>query len=78
MKMLIDGFIPAILVDVPTDMPVMKEEVFGPIIPIYQFSNHEEAMEIANSTKFGLQVSVITPDITKALKAAYEIDPIEK
>lgn len=54
---------PTILVDVTTDMPVFKEEVFGPAVPIMPFDTFEEAVELSNKTGFGLGVSIFTKDI---------------
>lgn len=54
---------PTILVDVTTEMPVFKEEVFGPAIPVMAFDTFEEAVALSNSTSFGLGVSIFTKDI---------------
>jgi succinate-semialdehyde dehydrogenase/glutarate-semialdehyde dehydrogenase len=54
---------PTVLVNVTPDMPVFKEEVFGPAVPVVPFDTFEEAVELSNSTDFGLGVSVFTTDI---------------
>lgn len=54
---------PTILTDVTTDMPVFKEEVFGPVAPVMPFSTFEEAVELSNATEFGLGVTVFTENI---------------
>lgn len=54
---------PTILTDVTTDMPVFKEEVFGPVAPVMKFSTFEEAVELSNNTDFGLGVSIFTENI---------------
>lgn len=54
---------PTILIDVTTDMPVFKEEVFGPVAPVMPFSTFEEAVELSNATEFGLGVTVFTENI---------------
>lgn len=51
---------PTILNKVNQDMPVSKEEVFGPVLPIMQFETLEEAIEISNATNYGLGVSIFT------------------
>jgi len=66
-------FAPTVFTDVPPDARIMKEEVFGPIVPIYKFSSDSEAIEIANSTNFGLQASIFTRDYKRALKMASQI-----
>lgn len=54
---------PTVLTDVTTDMPVFKEEVFGPAVPVIPFDTFEEAVELSNKTDFGLGVSVFTTDV---------------
>lgn len=56
-------FSPTIVRNVTLDMPICNEEVFGPVLPIIEFETVEEAIEIANSTSFGLGVSIFTEDI---------------
>jgi len=56
-----------ILDNVTKDMDVAKDlEIFGPIIPIITFETDEEAVEIANQSKYGLSAAVITKDLKKA------------
>lgn len=55
-------YAPTILTNVNLDMPVCKEEVFGPVLPILTFESLEEAINISNATDFGLGVSVFTKD----------------
>lgn len=50
---------PTVLVDVTQDMRIMKEETFGPIIPIAKFTTVDEAVRLANDTEFGLSATVI-------------------
>lgn len=54
---------PTILTGVTTDMPVFKEEVFGPVAAVLPFDNFEEAVKLSNGTEFGLGVQVFTEDI---------------
>ncbi len=62
---------PAILIDVTTDMPVFKEEVFGPVAAVMAFDTFEEAVELSNATDFGLGVSVFTKDIEEITKKVH-------
>jgi len=55
-------------------MLVWKEEVFGPIAPIMTVDSDEEAIELANSSEFGLGGSVWTRDIDRGVKVAQEIE----
>lgn len=49
---------PTVLVDVTQDMKVITDETFGPVIPISKFKNVEEAIFLANDTRYGLSASV--------------------
>jgi len=51
---------PTVLVNVTDDMAIMHEETFGPVAPITTFTELEEAIEIANSTEFGLAAYFFT------------------
>ena len=53
-------FEPTILTDVTLDMPIFKEETFGPAIGITTFDTDQEAVELSNSSVFGLGVSIFT------------------
>lgn len=56
-----------ILDNVTKDMDVAKDmEIFGPVVPIISFETDEEALEIANQSKYGLSAAVITADLKKA------------
>ena len=54
---------PTILSNVSVKMPVFKEETFGPVVAITTFKTLEEAIELSNTSEFGLGVSVFTQDI---------------
>lgn len=59
---------PSILVDAKPEMPVFNEETFGPLAVIIKFKDFEEAVELSNSTSFGLGVSICTSNVEEALK----------
>lgn len=59
-------FRPTIFRNVLAEMEIAQEEVFGPIAPIITTDNEEEAMRIANDSKFGLGASIWTQDLEKA------------
>lgn len=65
---------PTVLVDVTPDMPVMKDEVFGPVAPVLAFKDVEQALHIANGSPYGLQSSVFSSNISTALKLANRLD----
>ncbi len=54
---------PTILTNITTEMPVFKEETFGPVAAIITFKTIEEAIELSNQSEFGLGVSIFTQDI---------------
>lgn len=66
---------PTILVDVRKDMDVAKDmEIFGPVMPIIGFDTEEEALEIANSSHFGLSGCVMTKDWKKGMNFARRVE----
>lgn len=66
-------YAPTLLDNVKTDMRVGQEEPFAPLAPVFHVSSDEEAIEVANSTKYGLQASIFTKNIARALKMARHI-----
>ncbi|MCC2685370.1 MAG: aldehyde dehydrogenase, partial [Paenibacillaceae bacterium] len=65
---------PTILMDTTEDMEVMKNECFGPVVPIITFETVEQAISIANRSSYGLQGAVYTRDIQKAIHIADELE----
>lgn len=63
-----------ILDNVTPKMRISWEEPFGPVLPIIHVKNHEEAIEIANQSEYGLQSSIFTKDIDLAFKIAEELE----
>ncbi len=61
---------PTVLVNVNHDMAVMNEETFGPLIPIMPFDSEQEAIEMANSTPYGLTASIWTTNPQTARRIA--------
>jgi acyl-CoA reductase-like NAD-dependent aldehyde dehydrogenase len=59
-------YLPTLLVDVPDDATIATEECFGPALPIFRVKDLDEAIERANSSKYGLGSSIWTKDIKKA------------
>jgi acyl-CoA reductase-like NAD-dependent aldehyde dehydrogenase len=69
-----DLLVPTVIADAPTDAKVSSEEVFGPLCTVTPFDTFEEAIALANSTRFGLQAGVFTRDVKNALRAARELE----
>lgn len=70
-----DGFYvpPTIFDDLDPDARILSEEVFGPVLAVSTFSSDEEALQLANSTKFGLSAGIWTSDIARAHTMAREV-----
>ncbi len=67
-------YLPTVLDKVKSHMELVQEETFGPIAPLIKVDGLKEAINVANDTKYGLQASIFTNNINKALKAAQSID----
>ena len=55
-------YAPTVLADVTHEMRIMREETFGPVLPIMPFDTEEEAVRLANDSEFGLAASIWTCD----------------
>jgi acyl-CoA reductase-like NAD-dependent aldehyde dehydrogenase len=64
---------PTILTGVEPSMTVMRDETFGPVVPIVEVGSLDEAIEQANSVPYGLGANVYTQDFEKMLKCMREI-----
>jgi succinate-semialdehyde dehydrogenase/glutarate-semialdehyde dehydrogenase len=61
---------PTVLTDVDHDMRVFREEIFGPIAPLFSFRTEEEAINIANDTEFGLACYFYSRDVGRIWRVA--------
>ncbi|UTW54736.1 NAD-dependent succinate-semialdehyde dehydrogenase [Kordiimonas sp. SCSIO 12610] len=67
-------FEPTILGDVTAEMAVAKEEIFGPVAPLFRFKTEEEAIQMANDTEFGLASYFYSRDIGRVWRVAEALE----
>jgi acyl-CoA reductase-like NAD-dependent aldehyde dehydrogenase len=67
------SIVPTILKDVDTPSTIWNEESFGPLVAITSFSTDEQAVQIVNSSEYGLSASVFTTDLRKGFAIAKQI-----
>ena len=67
-------FQPTVLTDVTREMPVFREETFGPVAAVIRVRNEEEAIAVANDTSFGLGASLWTSDVRRGKGLAARIE----
>jgi acyl-CoA reductase-like NAD-dependent aldehyde dehydrogenase len=65
---------PTVLIDLPHDAPVAREEFFGPVALVFTFKTEEEAIRLANDTEFGLGATVWSKDAARANAVAAQIE----
>jgi succinate-semialdehyde dehydrogenase/glutarate-semialdehyde dehydrogenase len=65
---------PTVMTDVNHSMKLMREETFGPVLPIMTFETDDEAVQLANDSIYGLTASIFTTDIARGCKLAERIE----
>jgi glyceraldehyde-3-phosphate dehydrogenase (NADP+) len=65
---------PTVLEDVPKEVTIHCEEVFGPTVNLYPIDSLDEAIKEANSLPYGLLTAIFTSNVDIAFKASYELD----
>jgi acyl-CoA reductase-like NAD-dependent aldehyde dehydrogenase len=65
---------PVVLTGVTHEMRIMKEEIFGPVLPVITVDSEQEAIDLANDSEFGLGASVWTKDRAKGERMAHQIE----
>ena len=66
-------YAPTVIADVTHDMAIMREETFGPVLPIMAFRSEEEGIRLANDSEYGLAASVWTRDKARGQDVARRI-----
>ena len=70
-----DGLLqPTVLRNVTSDMRVMREEVFGPVVGVQIYRDIDEALALANDTDYGLQAGIFTKNLDHAIAAARTLE----
>ena len=65
---------PTVVADAPPDAKLSCEEVFGPLCTVAAYDSLDDALALANGTRFGLQAGVFTRDVRRALRVAQELE----
>jgi acyl-CoA reductase-like NAD-dependent aldehyde dehydrogenase len=70
-----DGLIaPTVIAGASPELKVSCEEVFGPVVTVNAFDSLDEAIELANSTRYGLQAGIFTSRLDTAMRAGQELE----
>lgn len=64
---------PTIFADAAEDSTISREEIFGPVVVVHKFKDHEELLHKANDSMYGLAAGVFSRDISKALRTAHSL-----
>jgi succinate-semialdehyde dehydrogenase / glutarate-semialdehyde dehydrogenase len=67
-------FQPTVLTGATPDMKIAREEVFGPVAPIFRFSTEEEAIQMANNTEYGLASYFYSRDVSRCWRVAEALE----
>jgi acyl-CoA reductase-like NAD-dependent aldehyde dehydrogenase len=65
---------PTVIANPAPELKVSCEEVFGPVVTVSAYDTLDEAIELANGTRYGLQAGIFTSDVRTAFRAAQELD----
>ena len=65
---------PTVLTDVPDDAQLLTEEIFGPVAPVRDFGDEEQAIAAANDTEYGLVAYVFTSNLKRALRVCEKLE----
>jgi aldehyde dehydrogenase (NAD+) len=64
---------PTVFVNVKNDMTIAQEEIFGPVLCVISYDSEDEAIRIANDSKYGLHAAVLGTDLQRARRVASQI-----
>jgi aldehyde dehydrogenase (NAD+) len=66
--------LPTVITDIDHDHSAVQEEIFGPVLEVFSWSDYEEMIELANDVEYGLAGGVLTSDISDAQRAAKDLE----
>src|ERR1700726_4039244 len=64
---------PTVFVNVKNDMTIAKEEIFGPVLSVIAYDSEDDAIRIANNSKYGLHAAVLGADLKRARRVASQL-----
>ncbi len=64
---------PTVLAGVTGDMPIMQDEIFGPVVPVMKVADFDEALSVANESRYGLSAYLFTRDYRRIMRAVQDI-----
>lgn len=67
-------YTPTVLANTTSEMRLAKEEIFGPVAPLFKFKTEEEAVQMANDTEFGLAAYFYTKDVSRCWRVSGELE----
>jgi betaine-aldehyde dehydrogenase len=65
---------PSVLVDVPADADIMNQETFGPVAPVCRVASFDEAITLANRSRYALGSTIYTTDLNETMRAVEELE----
>lgn len=65
---------PTVLTGVEPKMSIMQDEIFGPVVPIMKIGDFEEALSVANDSRYGLSAYLFTNDFSKIMRAVNDVN----
>ncbi|WP_022834837.1 aldehyde dehydrogenase family protein [Salisaeta longa] len=67
-------FAPTVFTDVTPAMTIAQEEIFGPVLSVFKVSSYEEAVDVANNTRYGLSSSIYTENVRHSFRAMHDLE----